>query len=246
MPTVAVVLSTVMDQSPQEVTSVIPLSNSLVSRCIDEMVADVESQLVSKLQVNPSSKILVYFEGNNIPLKNIVACATDGTAAMIERYRGFSAYLKKAVPNVICVHCVVHRQHLVAKNLAGRLHEVLGHVIKAVNSVKNSARKDRLFQQLREKNNEEFEQHVLHTEVRWLSKGSCLNSFIALWDSVISFFGGTELGQKFVDAKSDILYLSDIFEKLYVLNKELQGNNSILFPARRHLLHLKGNSSFSS
>ncbi|XP_064090857.1 zinc finger MYM-type protein 6-like [Macrobrachium nipponense] len=63
------------------------------------------------------------------------------------------------------------RQHLVAKNLAGRLHEALGHVIKAVNLIKSSALKDRLFQQLCEKNNEEFEKLVLHTEVRWLSKG---------------------------------------------------------------------------
>ena len=55
MPAVAVVLSTVMNQSPQEVTSVIPLSNSSVSRRIDEMAADVENQLVSKLQVNDFS-----------------------------------------------------------------------------------------------------------------------------------------------------------------------------------------------
>ncbi|XP_068206191.1 zinc finger MYM-type protein 6-like [Palaemon carinicauda] len=140
MPAGAVMLSTVMNQSPQEVNSVIPVGNSSVSRHIDEMAADVEGQL-----------------------------------------------------------------HLVAKNLAGRLHEALGHVIKAVNLMKNNAKKDCLFQQLCEKNNEEFEQLVLHTEVRWLSKGNCLNRLIALWDSVISFFSGTELGQKLVDAKERYL-----------------------------------------
>ncbi|XP_076069217.1 protein FAM200B-like [Oratosquilla oratoria] len=35
--------STVMKQSPQEVTNVIALSNSSVSRRIDEMAADIES-----------------------------------------------------------------------------------------------------------------------------------------------------------------------------------------------------------
>ncbi|XP_076044729.1 zinc finger MYM-type protein 6-like [Oratosquilla oratoria] len=220
IPAVVIVLSTVMKQSPQEVTSAIPLSNSSVLGRIDEMAADVESLLDLKLQVNEFSlqlnvttlpdnsgllmafarfldvdgireelifalklttdtkgesifkKLEAYFEENNIPLKNIVACATDGAAAMIGRYRGFSAYLKKAVPNVVCVHCVVHRQHLVAKNLAGRLHEALGHVIKAVNLIKKNALQDRLFQQLCGKNNEEFERLVLHTEVRWLSKAS--------------------------------------------------------------------------
>ncbi|XP_076066104.1 zinc finger BED domain-containing protein 5-like [Oratosquilla oratoria] len=41
-----------------------------------------------------------------------------------------------------------------------------------------------------------------------------------------------ELEQKLVDAKSDILYLSDIFVKLNVLNKKLQGNDSTLFSCK--------------
>ena len=81
-------------------------------------------------------KVEAYFEENSIPFKNVVACATDGAASMVGKYRGFNAHLKKAVPNVVCIHCVVHRQHLVAKNLGERLHEALGHVIKAVNLIK--------------------------------------------------------------------------------------------------------------
>jgi hypothetical protein len=34
-----------------------------------------------------------YFKENNVPL----ACATDGTASMVGRYRGFIAHLKNAV-----------------------------------------------------------------------------------------------------------------------------------------------------
>ncbi|XP_068229372.1 zinc finger BED domain-containing protein 5-like [Palaemon carinicauda] len=51
---------------------------------------------------------------------------------------------------------------------------------------------------------------------------------------------GTELGQKLVDAKSDILYLSGIFEKLNVMNKELQGNNSNLFSCKEAITAFKG------
>ena len=50
-----------------------------------------------------------YFTKNNIPLHNIVACATDGAPAMVGRYRGFVAFLKAEVPNVSCIHCVVDR-----------------------------------------------------------------------------------------------------------------------------------------
>ncbi|XP_068241809.1 SCAN domain-containing protein 3-like [Palaemon carinicauda] len=209
---VAVVLSTVMNQSPQEVTSVIPLSNSSVSRHIDERATDVENQKVSKLQVNEFS---LQLDGSTL---------TDNSALLV-------AFLR-----FLDIH-----EHLVAKNLAGRLHETLRHVIKAVNLIRNSVPKDRLFQQLCEKNNDEFEKFVLHTEVRWLSKDNCLNRFVAHWCRLISCFSGTELGQKLVDAKSDILYLSDIFENVNVLNKELQGNDSTLFSCKEAIAAFRGN-----
>ena len=51
LPAMSVVLSTVMNQNAQHILNDIPLSNSSVSRRIDEMSWDVEAQLVSKLQV---------------------------------------------------------------------------------------------------------------------------------------------------------------------------------------------------
>ncbi|KRX45573.1 hypothetical protein T06_11705 [Trichinella sp. T6] len=41
---------------------------------------------------------------------------------MVGRYRGFATLLKETVPDVRAVHCVLHRHHLVAKNLNGELH----------------------------------------------------------------------------------------------------------------------------
>ena len=58
-------------------------------------------------------KVSDYFQKRKIPLGNIIARATDGAAAMVDRYTGFIAYLKEADPNLLCIHCVVHRQHLV-------------------------------------------------------------------------------------------------------------------------------------
>ena len=75
--------------------------------------------------------------------------------AMVGRYRGFISYLKQNVSGVLEIHCVIHRQHLVAKNLSVRLHEALHLVIDAVNRI-----------------------HILlHTEVHWLSRGLCLTRF---------------------------------------------------------------------
>ena len=52
-----------------------------------------------------------YFRKKSIPLTNIISCATDGALSMVGRHRGFLSYLKKAVPKVLTVHCVIHRQH---------------------------------------------------------------------------------------------------------------------------------------
>uniref|UniRef100_A0A5S6Q3Z3 DUF4371 domain-containing protein n=1 Tax=Trichuris muris TaxID=70415 RepID=A0A5S6Q3Z3_TRIMR len=66
-----------------------------------------------------------FFKQKAIPLKNIIAVATDGAASMVGCYRGFVSYLKQVVPEVMTVHCVIHRQHLAAKHLSPRLNESL-------------------------------------------------------------------------------------------------------------------------
>ncbi|OUC49758.1 hypothetical protein D917_05088, partial [Trichinella nativa] len=66
-----------------------------------------------------------YLKEHNVPLGNITAVATDGAPAMVGRYRGFATLLKETVPDVRAVHCVLHRHHLVAKNLSGELHAAL-------------------------------------------------------------------------------------------------------------------------
>ena len=60
---------------------------------------------------------------------------TNSAASMISRYRGFIALLKAENPHVLTIHCVIHRQHLVAKNMSGRLNLSL----KTVNKIKTHA-----------------------------------------------------------------------------------------------------------
>lgn len=173
-----------------------------------------------------------YLAENNIPLENIIACATDGAASMVGRYRGFIAHLKKAIPSVFTIHCVIHRQHLVSKNLGARLNHSLSIVIRTVNFIKSHALRDRLFRQLCEHYNENFRTLLLHTEVRWLSKGNCLRRFVTLWNTIVSFMSDKEDVEKLIEAKADIFYLADIFEKLDLLNKNLQGRDSTLVSSK--------------
>ena len=93
---------------------------------------------------------------------------------------------------------------------------------------------------------ENFKTLLLHTEVRWLSKGSSLERFVNMWEQVINFLkfksqmsdsnykkqaGKTqEILEKLETAeiKLKIFYLSDIFKAVNMLNLELQGKGSDL------------------
>lgn len=167
-----------------------------------------------------------FFDVKAIPLTNIISVATDGAPAMVGRYRGFLAYLKQAVPNVFSVHCVIHRHHLVAKNLSQRLHGSLDYVIRAVNKIKRNALNERLFAQLCLENDEDYNRLLLHTEVRWLSKSACLNRFYALFDTVLEFLESKDNGLRhnLINSKNDIAYMTDLFGKFNETNLKLQGD----------------------
>lgn len=171
-----------------------------------------------------------YLQEKSIPITNILACATDGAPSMVGRYRGFTALLKEQVPNVLTVHCVLHRHNLVAKCISPALHESLNVAVKAVNKIKAHALNDRLFRQLCQENDDTFERLLLHTDVRWLSKGNCLGRFCNLFDTVVEFLesANAALGEQVRSSRCDIMYLADFFEKMNEVTMKLQGKNVTL------------------
>ena len=80
--------------------------------------------------------------------------------------------LKKVASHIMTIHCIIHRQHLAAKSLNNNMKEALKIAVSAINFVKANALHDRLFQKLCEDKNHQT--LLLHTEVRWLSKGNSL------------------------------------------------------------------------
>lgn len=109
-----------------------------------------------------------FFDVKAISLSNILSIATDSAPAMVGQHRGFLAYLKQTIPNVLSVHCVIHRQHLIDKNLSKRLHGSLDYIIRAVNKIKRNELNERLFAQHCLKNDDDYNSLLLNTEVRWL------------------------------------------------------------------------------
>ncbi|KAL4148924.1 hypothetical protein QTP88_003062 [Uroleucon formosanum] len=150
LPAVEAILKSMTNLNVTNIISSIPLINNTVSRRIDEMVYDVEIKLcdilkITKFSLQLDESTLRDNEAllqKGIPITNCIACATDGAPAMIGRQRGFIAHLKNAVPEILTVHCVIHRQHLVSKNLSDELFDTMRFVINAINKIKAKSLND--------------------------------------------------------------------------------------------------------
>ena len=133
-----------------------------------------------------------FCEEKEISMQNILQCATDGAAAMVGKHRGFIALMKEKIRGLIATHCVIYRQHLVARNISAELHHSLRIVIKCIDKIKARPLNDILFRTLCRDNKEDFERFLLHTEVRWLSKSARMSRFYSLYDSVIELLSFIE------------------------------------------------------
>ena len=98
-------------------------------------------------------------------------------------------------------------------------------MIKCISKIKARPLHDKLFRTLCRDNEKDFERLLLHTEVRWLSKGACMSRFYFLYDSVIELLSviDCQLAEAVKPLKNDIAYLTDIFTFKNEVNKKLQG-----------------------
>ncbi|XP_034069815.1 zinc finger BED domain-containing protein 5-like [Gymnodraco acuticeps] len=107
------------------------------------------------------------------------------------------------------------------------LKSVLDSAVKSVNFIKARPMQSRLFQVLCDEMGSEHVQLLLHTEVRWLSRGKVLSRLFELHREVQVFLQDKNFpsSDMFDDTVwlSQLAYLSDIFSRLNDLNLGLQG-----------------------
>ncbi|KFD67306.1 hypothetical protein M514_05038 [Trichuris suis] len=90
------------------------------------------------------------------------------------------------------------------------------------------------FQEFQALNDEEFNRLLLHTEVSWLSKGTCLTRFYELFGSVTQFLKSMTVPYVKICAslKWTIAYLADLYFKFNEMNKQLQSNEQNLIKTK--------------
>ena len=147
---------------------------------------------------------------------------------MVGKYKGFAARALKENPSMTTTHCFIHREALVAKTCGEDITMVMNQVVKMVNFIKSRPLKCRVFEQLCAQSNAAYTSLLLHTEVRWLSRGRVLERFLSLKKELLAFFL-EEKQETFANLLKDdmwilkVAYLTDIFGKLNVLNSSMQG-----------------------
>ena len=102
-----------------------------------------------------------------------------------------------------------------------------------VNYIKARPLKSRLFTKLCKEIEANYENFLLHTEARWLSRGKALSRVYELKEEMLAFFSLERQGEfcnlLCVDSwKSKLAYLVDIFDHLNNTNSNMQGKNENL------------------
>ncbi|XP_043934413.1 zinc finger BED domain-containing protein 5-like [Protopterus annectens] len=129
-----------------------------------------------------------YFKEKEINWSNCCGLCTDGAKSMSGIYSGLRGLVMKVAPNISWSHCCIHRQSLACKNLPGELKVVLDEAVKVVNFIKSKSTNSRIFKAVCEEMMSPHSTLLLHTEVRWLSRGKVLTRLFELRHEVQVFF----------------------------------------------------------
>ena len=159
---------------------------------------------------------------------------------MVGTANGLIAKIRQMNPDVKHSHCAIHKEALATRYLPEPFKVIFDSGIKIINFIRARAKNHRVFRNICEELEEEYGDLLLYTEVRWLSKGKSFHRLYKLRTSVQAFGNTYDFTKKeiqngkqkhFEEFEEEnfliiLAYLCDIFDKLNVLNTNLQGNPS--------------------
>ena len=185
-----------------------------------------------------------YFDSCGLSWIRCVGICTDGAPSMVGSIKGFATLVKAKNPAVITTHCFIHREVLVSKTLDEGLKQVLDVTVNMVNFIKQRPLQSRMFAKLCENMQKEHKTLLLHTEVRWLSRGKVLSRVFELRDQLLIFFKDTNKDEfcSYLEDETWVLklaYLVDIYQHLNTLNTSMQGPKENVLTSTDKLLAFK-------
>ena len=193
------------------------------------------------------SKLDNYFSEHEVMWSKCKSMSTDGARAMVGVRSGVVALIKQVASEVVSIHCILHREALVAKKLANeekncQLADVICDVTKIVTTILKKPKSNRAFHKLAREMGDDV-RLVYHSEVRCLSRGRVIERVWKLREELVVWFNRRE------DHRANMIqnlfwlarlaYLVDIFGMLNVLNITLQGCGINIFEATSKITSFK-------
>nr|XP_034838509.1 zinc finger BED domain-containing protein 5-like [Maniola hyperantus] len=188
-----------------------------------------------------------YMKKNKIDWNKCIDVCSDGAAAMIGKVKGTVSRIKTVAQNCTSSHCILHRHALAVKRVPSDLKQVLDQAVQIVNFVKTRPLQSRLFKKTCEDMKSQHQSLLLHTEVRWLSRGRVLNRLYELRDELKVFLQTlpSPASASYLELLRDerwlmrLAYLADIFDKLNTVSSSLQGRMITIFTVSDKVSSLK-------
>ena len=118
--------------------------------------------------------MVLFFTKNNPDWKKVIERSMDGAPSVMGKNIGLLRILSREYPHIKINHCIIHRQSLASKDLSPNFFDMMQVVISSVNYVKARDLNSRMFKQLCITENSDHHILLMHTAVRWLSRGKTL------------------------------------------------------------------------
>jgi len=136
-------------------------------------------------------------------------------------------------PNFHAYHCIIHQQTLCSNIQHEELDLVKKAVVKIVNFVRANAFNHRQFRALLSEYESNYTNLILHTDVRWLSRGKVLTRMNNVIEELKVFLREKCKDDLLVHPESPVFlcrlaFLADITHHLNTLNLKLQGRHKML------------------
>ncbi|XP_066135745.1 protein FAM200C-like [Saccopteryx bilineata] len=169
----------------------------------------------------------------NLPMDKLISVCTDGAPCMVGENRGFVALLREHEKRpILSFHCILHQEALCAQMCGEQLGEVMSLVIRVVNFIVARALNDRQFKTLLDEVGNNYPGLLLHSNVRWLSRGKVLSCFAACLSEIRTFLEMKNIEHPELANTEWLLkfyYLVDMTEHLNQLSVKMQGvGNTVL------------------
>lgn len=168
---------------------------------------------------------------------------TDGAKAMTGTGIGFCGLLKQNNINCPTIHCIIHQEALCGKSL--RQVNAMKVAVKVTNIIRGGNRSltHRKFRDFLSEMDAAYGDLLLHSDIRWLSAGKCLERFFAIRKEIPIFLKNnvnsdtTELENQMQDPTflSDLAFMTDMTNHLNELNLKLQGKQQNIANLYGHL-----------